>query len=246
MATNYTPTSNTTAGHLAGIDTALGTLGGGGVSDGDKGDVVVSGSGATWTIDSGVVTLAKMANVATDRLIGRDTAGTGAPEALTVGGGVEFTGSGGIQRSALTGDVTASAGSNSTTIATGAVSTSKLGGDITTAGKALLDDADASAQRTTLGLGGAAVLSVGTTAGTVAAGDDSRIAGAAQKASNLSDLASASTARTNLGLGSLATVADAPSDGNTYGRLNGAWAVAGGGSGLTHPQVMTRAAFRGF
>lgn len=39
---------------------------------------------------------------------------------------------------------------------------------------------------------------VGTTAGTVAAGDDSRITGAAQKSSNLSDLASASTAFGNI------------------------------------------------
>jgi hypothetical protein len=58
---------------------------------------------------------------------------------------------------------------------------------------------------TALGLGGAAGLEVGTTTGTVAAGDDTRITGAAQKASNLSDLASPATARTNLGLGNAAT-----------------------------------------
>lgn len=48
------------------------------------------------------------------------------------------------------------------------------------------------------GLGGAATLNVGSTAGTVAAGDDARFAAALQKASNLSDVASAATTGTNI------------------------------------------------
>jgi len=88
----------------------------GGVSDGDKGDITVSASGATWTIDNDVVTYAKIQNVsATDRILGRDTAGAGDIEELTVSNGLEFTGTG-IQRSALTGHITASAGSNATTL----------------------------------------------------------------------------------------------------------------------------------
>jgi hypothetical protein len=48
-----------------------------------------------------------------------------------------------------------------TGIASGVITTTHLGGDITTAGKALLDDANAAAQRTTLGLGTAAVAATG-------------------------------------------------------------------------------------
>ncbi len=99
-----------------------------GVSDGDKGDITVSASGATWTIDNGVVSLAKMANLAQDQFIGRTTASTGVPETTTITsaartvlddttvgdmvntiGGATSTGTGGLVRiagSTLTGTTT--------------------------------------------------------------------------------------------------------------------------------------------
>lgn len=91
------------------------------------GDVTATGPGAAAaTIANDTVTFAKMQNISTDVLLGRDTAATGDPEQISLNATLEFTGSSSIQRAALTGDVTASAGSNSTTIANDAVSNAKL------------------------------------------------------------------------------------------------------------------------
>ncbi len=82
---NGTIWHNATSGEVkvraGGVSLVVGA--GGGITDGDKGDITVSGGGAAWAIDAGAVTLAKMAGIATDSFLGRDTAGTGAPEVLT-------------------------------------------------------------------------------------------------------------------------------------------------------------------
>lgn len=65
-----------------------------GVTDGDKGDVTVSSSGAVWTIDNDVVTYAKIQNVsATARLLGRKTASAGDVEELTLTEALDLVGS---------------------------------------------------------------------------------------------------------------------------------------------------------
>lgn len=56
-----------------------------GVTDGDKGDITVSSSGAVWTIDNDAVTYAKIQNVsATDRLLGRVSGGAGDIEEIPI------------------------------------------------------------------------------------------------------------------------------------------------------------------
>lgn len=85
------------------------------VTDGAKGDVTVTESGTHWVISDRAVTPSKLFAVGQYRLIGRWDSASGDAQEISVGGGLEFSSSA-IRRSALIGDVTAPAGSNTTTI----------------------------------------------------------------------------------------------------------------------------------
>jgi hypothetical protein len=63
-----------------------------GISDGDKGDIIVSGSGSVWTIDNDSVTFPKLQNIATNRLLGRSSSGAGDIEEIQIGSGLSLSG----------------------------------------------------------------------------------------------------------------------------------------------------------
>jgi hypothetical protein len=55
------------------------------VTDGDKGDITISGSGTVYTIDSMAVSLGKIQHVGTMSILGRYTAGTGTLQQIHLG-----------------------------------------------------------------------------------------------------------------------------------------------------------------
>jgi microcystin-dependent protein len=61
------------------------------------GDISCSAGSNSCTIPSDTVDFTQMANVTSDRLIGRDTASSGDAEELTLSGGLEFSGAGSVR-----------------------------------------------------------------------------------------------------------------------------------------------------
>lgn len=74
------------------------------VTDGDKGSITVSSSGAVWTLDDAAVTLAKMANINQYQLIGRSSSGSGVPQAISTSADV-YTMLGSASNSAIRANI---------------------------------------------------------------------------------------------------------------------------------------------
>lgn len=129
-------------------------------------------SGITVTYDDagnkmnyvvGGVAPAAITFAATDKLLGRDTASGGAGEEIGLGASLEFSGSGTIQRAALTGDVTAAANSNATAIGANKVLTTMIADANVTLAKLANIATDSLIGRDTAGSGVPEVITLDTT-----------------------------------------------------------------------------------
>jgi len=126
---NFSVLGNISATNLSGTNTGDQTIT-------LTGDVTGSGTGSfatiiannaitTSKIADNQVTYSKIQTISANRLMGNSTGSTANVAEIPLNSTLEFS-TGNLQRAALTGDVTATAGSNSTTIATGAVTTTKI------------------------------------------------------------------------------------------------------------------------
>lgn len=227
------------------------------LADGDKGDITVSGGGATWTIDSGAVTYAKMQDVSTSaRFIGRFSAGAGDPEELT---GTQATSLLDVFTTSLKGVVPGSGGGTANFLRADGTWAAPPGGgggvadgnygDITVSGTGTVWSINNDA----VSLSNLANLPAATVIGRPVSGSGDPLALNGTQiteicnpfTSTLKGLAPASGGGTENFLRADGTwvappgggggISDAPSDGVTYGRLNAAWtpAVAKAGDTMT-------------
>ena len=142
----------------------------GALTDGDKGDITVSSSGAQWTIDNDTIGLAKLAHMTTNRVIGRTTPGNGAPELLTISGtgSVAMTNTptlvtpvlGEATATSING-ITITAGGSGTLTIDGNINTGEGGGSINTSEGGNIDTSEGGGSITTSSSGG----SINTTLG---------------------------------------------------------------------------------